>query len=216
MALINLNDTTPAAPTGFQNNKWQADAPGADRNVSNYHPNIGGVNAQTGTTYTVQASDNGKLITFSNGSAIACSLPDASGFDPQFTFAVTNLGAGTVTITPATSPSTCHIDGAASLVLTTGQGAHIYSDATDYFTERGGGGGAVASSFADNETPSGTVNGSNVTFTLAHTPSPAGSLQLYVNGVLQIAGTDYTLATATITFGSAPSTGALLTAFYRY
>jgi hypothetical protein len=28
---------------------------------------------------------------------------------------------------------------------------------------------------ADAETPSGTVNGSNVTFTLAHTPNPTGS-----------------------------------------
>lgn len=137
MALINLNDTTPAAPAGFRNSKWQADAPGADRNVSNYQPNIGGVNAQTGTAYTLQASDNGKLITFSNGSPISFALPDASGFDAQFTFAVANLGAGTVTITPATSPSTCHIDGAASLAIGNGQGANIYSDGTDYFTERG-------------------------------------------------------------------------------
>jgi len=70
--------------------------------------------------------------------------------------------------------------------------------------------------FADNETPSGTVNGSNATFTLAHTPSPSASLQFSINGVLQIQGTDYTLSTATITCGSAPSTGAILTAFYRY
>src|SRR4051812_43194065 len=141
MALINLNDTTPAAPAGFANSKWQADAPGADRNVSNYHPNIGGVNAQTGTTYTLQASDNGKLITFSNGSPIAFSLPDASGFDAQFTFAVTNLGAGTVTITPATSPAPCQFVAAAWLAIATGQGANIYSDGTDYFTERGLSGG---------------------------------------------------------------------------
>lgn len=31
---------------------------------------------------------------------------------------------------------------------------------------------------AYNETPGGTINGVNKTFTLAHTPSPAGSLQL--------------------------------------
>jgi hypothetical protein len=73
-----------------------------------------------------------------------------------------------------------------------------------------------ATNYADNETPSGTVNGSNATFGLAHTPNPAASLNLYVNGVLQLFGTDFTLATATITMTSAPSAGAILTAFYRY
>lgn len=70
--------------------------------------------------------------------------------------------------------------------------------------------------FADNEIPSGTINGSNVTFGLAHTPNPAGSLQLFRNGLLQIAGTEYTLATATITFATAPLTGDTLVAWYRY
>ena len=35
MAIINLNDTTPAAPTGKVNVKWQADA-NTPRNVSAY------------------------------------------------------------------------------------------------------------------------------------------------------------------------------------
>ncbi len=71
--------------------------------------------------------------------------------------------------------------------------------------------------FADNETPSGTINSSNVTFTLAHTPSPGASVNLYVNGVLQLAGgTDFTLATATITFANAPTTGDWIRASYRY
>jgi hypothetical protein len=35
MAIINLNDTTPAAPTGKVNVKWQADA-STPRNVSAY------------------------------------------------------------------------------------------------------------------------------------------------------------------------------------
>ena len=70
--------------------------------------------------------------------------------------------------------------------------------------------------FADNETPSGAVNGTNVTFTLAHPPNPATSLLLYVNGVLQLYGADFTLSGSTITMTNAPSTGAILTAFYRY
>lgn len=69
----------------------------------------------------------------------------------------------------------------------------------------------------NNETPSGTINGSNVTFTLAHTPAPAASLQLYLNGAMQTAGgVDYSLSGATITFVSAPLTSSVLRAFYRY
>lgn len=71
--------------------------------------------------------------------------------------------------------------------------------------------------FADEEVPSGTVNSSNVTFTLAHTPNPAASLKLFKNGDrLKAGGNDYTLATATITFVSAPKTGDTLLADYRY
>lgn len=71
-------------------------------------------------------------------------------------------------------------------------------------------------SYADSETPSGTVNGVNVTFTLAHTPSPALSLQLFVNGQCQTAVTDYTLSTATITMSVAPVTDSIIRAWYRY
>jgi len=67
------------------------------------------------------------------------------------------------------------------------------------------------------ETPAGTINGTNVTFTLAETPL-AGSLMLFRNGVLLKAGAgnDYTLSAATITFeaGEAPDTGAVLLAYY--
>jgi hypothetical protein len=81
--------------------------------------------------------------------------------------------------------------------------------------------------FADNETPAGTINGTvgtdgNAAFTLAHAPSPAGSLQLFKTdvgtGVLMIAGTHYNLSTLTITYtaGNIPITGQTHRAFYRY
>lgn len=71
--------------------------------------------------------------------------------------------------------------------------------------------------FADNEVPSGTVNGSNPTFTLAHTPVST-SLSLYLNGVLQHAGAgnDYTIATNSITMLNVPQTGDTLLANYRF
>lgn len=74
---------------------------------------------------------------------------------------------------------------------------------------------ASSVSFADGEVPSGTVDSSNVTFTLAHTPT-AGSLKVFKDGARLKITEDYTLATATITFISAPLTGSLLLADYRY
>lgn len=79
---------------------------------------------------------------------------------------------------------------------------------------------ATIPSFADAEVPSGTINGTNATFTLAHGSANTGnSLVLTRNGVVQQSGgNDYTLAGSTITFtsGSVPLTGDTLQAWYRY
>lgn len=71
--------------------------------------------------------------------------------------------------------------------------------------------------FVDDETPSGTLNGSNVSFTLSQVPSPSTSLAIYRNGLLQANGTDYTLTNSSIAFvaGSIPKTGDILLAYYR-
>lgn len=76
----------------------------------------------------------------------------------------------------------------------------------------------VPSGFADGETPGGTINSSNVTFTLNNAPSPATSLNLFLNGVRQRVTTDYSLSGLTITFvvGATPQTGDNLVANYRY
>src|SRR5579872_231052 len=90
-----------------------------------------GVNAQTGTTYTIVTTDEFKLVTYSNALAIAVTLPVATtaGFGAGALFPQKNIGVGTVTITPTTST----INGNATLVLTTNQDATIYSDGTNYF-----------------------------------------------------------------------------------
>ncbi len=78
-------------------------------------------------------------------------------------------------------------------------------------------GTVLTGTFADAEVPTGTINGVNTTFTLAHTVSPAASLACYLNGVAQRAGgADFTLATATITYGVAPPTGSTLVCYYRF
>jgi hypothetical protein len=59
------------------------------------------INAQTGTTYTTVLADDGKLITCSNASAIALTIPPNSsvayGIGTQINIA--QLSAGQVTIT---------------------------------------------------------------------------------------------------------------------
>lgn len=88
------------------------------------------INAQTGTTYTVLSSDAAKLLTFSNASAIAVTLPQAgtTGFTTGFSIDVQDLGAGTATVTPTTST----INGAASLTIPKNTGCTITSDGTNY------------------------------------------------------------------------------------
>ena len=77
--------------------------------------------------------------------------------------------------------------------------------------------GLGASNFVIREVPTGTVNGSNATFTLANTPT-AGTEHVFVNGVLQNvgAGNDYTISTVTITFqsGAIPQSGDVVLVSY--
>lgn len=64
----------------------------------------------------------------------------------------------------------------------------------------------TALNFAFDETPTGALTGTS--FTLAHTPSPSGSLILMKNGlIVSPGGVDYTISGATITMGTAPGTG---------
>jgi hypothetical protein len=66
-----------------------------------------------------------------------------------------------------------------------------------------------------NEIPAGAVDNSNASFSLSQTPV-AASMSLYKNGVILIAGTDYTLAGTTITMTTAPNFFEQLYAVYRY
>ncbi len=79
----------------------------------------------------------------------------------------------------------------------------------------GGGGGWVE---VRNEVPTGVVNGSNDSFSLAFSPI-AGSQEVYKNGVRQKPGAteDYTISGSTIVFnaGNIPQTGDVLLCDYR-
>jgi len=69
--------------------------------------------------------------------------------------------------------------------------------------------------FVDFEIPSGSINSSNMAFTLAYTPAASAYTQIYYNGQLLKLGSDYSLSNNAITFiGFAPATGKQLYAFY--
>lgn len=120
-----------------------------------------GVNPQT-ANYTVQSSDNQKLISFNSTSALTATLPQpgTNGIDNHFAAWIANLGTGALTI----SPSSATIDGAATLSLSQNQGVAVFTDGTNYFTVRGMGGSSSYSGAA-NEVLA-TPNGSSGTATL--------------------------------------------------
>lgn len=59
------------------------------------------VNEQTGTSYTLQASDLGKIVKLTHGSAITVTLPNNLGLG--FTCTVIQYGAGQITFSTSSS-----------------------------------------------------------------------------------------------------------------
>jgi hypothetical protein len=73
------------------------------------------INAQTGTTYTLLSSDNGKVLTFNNASAITLTVP--TGLGAGFNCLVVQIGAGQVTF----SASSTTINNRSGYTKTAGQ-----------------------------------------------------------------------------------------------
>jgi hypothetical protein len=90
-------------------------------------------NAQTGTSYTILTTDRGKLVTFTNSSAISVTLPAAGSSFPNGWFVdLENRGVGLATVSASSN-----IDGQASIVLAQGQGVRVFSDGATYYSQRG-------------------------------------------------------------------------------
>lgn len=60
--------------------------------------------------------------------------------------------------------------------------------------------------------PTGTINGSNTSFTLGFTPNASSNVVCYLNGLMQQqgSGNDYTISGTAITYLTAPPTGSKL------
>lgn len=140
----------------------------------------------------------------------------ASGAAYNYGDEVANDGALFVCILAHTSSAGLEPIPAADEVIVGPTGPTGATGATGLQGPKGDAG--VAASNQSIETPSGTMNGTNQTFTLAHTP--AGNIELFWNGSLlkEGVGYDFTISGTTITLlgTNKPNLGDNLIAVYVY
>lgn len=96
--------------------------------------------------------------------------------------------------------------------------ANFYASFGGAFGGGGGGGGGGSTVTEIQESPSGVVDGANVTFLLSNSPSSAAAVKLYLDGGIQYQGIglDYTISGFIITMAAAPSSPQTLYADYTY
>lgn len=92
---------------------------------------IGGAGVtSTGTDYSVQSSDQGKLVR-ATAAGITVTTPDATDVGSPFVFAVLNNSSGTITLDGYSSQT---VDGNANVTVSSGTGMMLFTDGTNWFT----------------------------------------------------------------------------------
>ena len=145
------------------------------------------------------ASENGIYVYTTTGGAVMQRASDSDVWD-ELTGSMVYVDQGT---TQADTRFFC----------TSNSGGTLGSSSVTYVQDTSG--SVTTSNFVFNETPSGSLNGLNTTYTLAFTPT-ANTLQLYMNGIRlkSGAGNDYTITTNTITMATAPTSTDVLICDY--
>lgn len=162
----------------------------------------------------------GAFILVEAGSAnkgVAMWVSSPSTPDSGFTYGTTNmqwqdfpLGSGvtSVSFTTANGFTGSIANSTTSPAITVGTNVTgmVKGNGTAISAATAGSDYLAPSSLANRETPSGSLNGSNTSFTTANTPV-SGSEMLFLNGILLQAGggNDYTISSGTITMASAPA-----------
>lgn len=185
--------------TTYKNTKWYLATPGpvtVDTTATAWSQDLSGTTytngngiSLTGTTFAAVGYATRLVTVDSNGIGITDGTPGQMIVASSSNHAAWVTASGDVTISST---------GVHTVNNTSGTGFVKYGN------------------FIDGETPSGALNGSNTTFTLASTPV-AGSVKLYRNGVRQNvgAGNDYTISGTTITTATPPASTETLLADYR-
>jgi hypothetical protein len=130
-----------------------------------------------------------------------------------------NVGIGT------TSPSqTLHVAGTMRLTGSTGTGTTLMARnaAGDVSAVTVSGGLSLSNNVLSGtspivpkaETPTGFVNGSNLVYTITTTPIANEGVIVFLNGIAQYNGIDYTVSGTTITFTNAPASGSSIFVYY--
>lgn len=165
--------------------------------------NEGTTLADTGWTIT-----NNGTITIGSTNIVWTQFTGAGGSGTVTTVSVATANgfAGSVA-TATTTPAITLTTSITGVIKGNGTAISQATAGTDYLIPAG---------FVTRETPTGLVNGSNTTYTLANTPV-AGTEEVFLNGILQEpgAGNDYTISSATITYLAAPLTGDKIRVNYR-
>jgi len=161
------------------------------------------------STSPLRVADVRSSTALGAGAVTAIQISDVTGLRTELNLRPT-IGAGFATSRAAIINSSGGIDSAAGNLADC-----VHVDGTS--GPCGSLGGTGAANFVDSESPSGVVDGANVIFNLANSPSPATSLALFRNGLALSSSTDYAVSGATITFqaGSVPQPGDVLQASYR-
>jgi hypothetical protein len=182
-------------------------------------------NRTTSGTVTVNANGGGLLQTMANSSQCTFTLLSAGTAAGTWdsAYAITNAGAGGGSVTSVSVVSANGFAGSVATATTTPAitmqtsiNAMLKGNGTALVAATAGTDYMAPADFVTRETPTGTLNGSNTTFTLANTPI-SGTEMVFLNGLLQNpgAGNDYTVSGATITYLTAPVSTDVLRVSYQ-
>lgn len=97
---LNVTDTGSQSDSSLmrirRNNTTIFEVSKTGQQASNYSLTTDAFNAQTGTTYTLQSTDNGRVVTLNNASPVTLTCP--AGLGAAFSCMIIQLGAGQVTV----------------------------------------------------------------------------------------------------------------------
>lgn len=154
---------------------------------------IGMVNDQTGNTaYTTVPGDYGAFIILNDASPVAVTLATATTIQTPWFAVFINLGAGDVTITPATG----NINGAGSFDLATGSATSVAYDGTNFWAEPEATGGGVTQ----------IVAGSGISIT-----PPGGTGVVTIQATASGYSLGGAVTTGAVTLGAGAGSGATVT-----